>query len=238
MEASNLDLDSIRAGFFEDGFYVLPGVFSSDQCQRVRAHENKLLELANGSYRPFMQPHRECPEIRSLMAEPVVVRVMQHLIGPDVSGLQSQYFFGKPGTQGFTPHQDASLVGADGACFASAWTALEDIDAENGCLRIYEGTHKMGLLGIEEARVDAGGQQDYNAVSHKSVVPEGVKKRLVEVKAGSTIFIHGFAVHDSLSNASNNRPRPALLMTYIQKGQPFRPGAHAKRHEIDVQASS
>ena len=55
------------------------------------------------------------------------------------------------------------------------------------------------------------------------------------VPQGAVVFLHGHTVHSSHDNRSD-RYRHALLMTYIRRGERFRPGRTAGRAEVDVYA--
>jgi phytanoyl-CoA hydroxylase len=165
-----------------------------------------------------------------------IVKIMEHLLGDKVSGLQTQFFYCQPGTQGFAAHQDNFYVQAPQDDFASVWTAIDDVTVENGALVLYPGTHKEPLLPVEPCpfhTVQAG--QDINANRMQVVIPPQYKGVDCPMPAGRAAFFHGHTVHSSHPNISNGTRR-ALLMTYLKKGSAFRPGNNARREEVDVYA--
>jgi ectoine hydroxylase len=89
--------------------------------------------------------------------------------------------------------------------------ALDDADAENGCLRVVRGSHRAGLLpGQPEQGVLGPLFTDPRSFDVEEQVP-------AEMPAGSLLFFHPHTVHGSAPNRSE-RPRRALLFTYQPAG--------------------
>jgi len=123
-----------------------------------------------------------------------------------VSGLGSDYFGISPN---LPSHQDNQyvLARADGMC--SVWIALCDVNPSNGCLEVAPASHRFGLL---------------EPIPEFPMVP-------VSLKRGTAILLHGDLVHRSIPS---DKPRHALLLTYIRKGWPYRAGNMQKREEVEL----
>jgi ectoine hydroxylase-related dioxygenase (phytanoyl-CoA dioxygenase family) len=148
--------------------------------------------------------------------------------------LQTQFFFGRPGTKGFLGHQDNYSVDTDPVTFTSVWLALTDVSVDNGCLQANLGSHKFGLLPVVDVQNDRDFGQDINARKFFAVPPIGCETVTdVEVKRGTAVLIHPEVIHSSRDNTSN-RFRYALLTTWIKQGAKYRPGNTAKRQHIDI----
>ncbi|AZL15491.1 phytanoyl-CoA dioxygenase family protein [Rickettsiales endosymbiont of Stachyamoeba lipophora] len=218
----------------ENGYFIEKNIFNSDLCDQIIQNGLKLKEdLGNEVFAPLMMPHRHDKLFLEAMAHPKLVEIMSILVGGDVSGLQTEMFFCKPGTRGFASHQDNFFVEAGKEVFASAWVALTDTSYENGGLIAYPGTHKEDILPTRKIRVENSAGQDPNANNEEVVIPEIYKPINAIVPKGAAFFIHGNLVHASNMNQSNGF-RYVLLCTYIKTGEPFRPGNHAKRKEIPL----
>lgn len=222
------------AQFARDGFLVEPDVLPSDACDRLCQAASELDDEGHAPVSPFMNPHRTHEAFFAALCTPAIVAVLERLVGGRVSGIQSQYFPGVPGTPGFAVHQDNHYVEAGRDAFASAWMALDDVDEENGALIAWPGSQREPLLPVVEIPgVEPHPNQAFNAIRQEVVVPGGYAPRTVVVPRGGVVFLHGHLLHASHPNRAW-RTRRSLLATYVRRGSPFRAGQSARRTEIDV----
>lgn len=219
--------------FQQDGYCIQSGMFSPAECEAYIKAGLELADYTKGIAKPAMMPHRENPIFLKAMKNPAIVAMMEQLVGGEVSGLQTEFFYCNPGTRGFSLHQDNFFVQAPEGAFTSAWCALTDTYKEKGGLIVYPGTHKEGVLPVEKIQVERDAGQDPNANNEQTVVPPEYKPIDASVGKGSALYIHGGLVHGSNPNISNES-RYVLLITYIRKGASFRPGNYAGRAEVDV----
>lgn len=223
------------AAYRENGFHAEYQFISHDACDELIAASKELANAKNGEYRPTLNPHLESKHFLKVMRDPKVISLIEKLAGGRVSGLQTQFFFGKPGTKGFSIHQDNFFVEAKPAdAFVSTWLALSDVSEENGTIFIFPGAHKEGLLPVRKLSGVAGVGQEYNASNEECVVPEKYQSVTVEVPRGTLIFLHSYLPHGSFDNQSKENWRYVMLNNYIKEHTPFRPGNSAKRKEIPV----
>jgi ectoine hydroxylase-related dioxygenase (phytanoyl-CoA dioxygenase family) len=219
--------------YARDGFHVAHDVLTGHERDVLAAHAT-LLAARTGSHAPHMNPHRDEPVFLAALRHPAIVALVERALGGAVSGLQSQLFHGVPGTPGFEPHQDNHYVEAARDAFASAWIALDDARRDNGALYVYPGSHAEPLLPVEElAEARPHPAQAANALRQRVPVPRGYRPITLEVPRGCAALLHGHLIHGSHDNQSR-RSRRALLLTYVRRGTPFRPGTSARRSEIDV----
>jgi len=221
------------AEFHSRGFLIVRDLFTKMECEEVVAAAMDLAGPKSGSFKPVMQPHREKPFFLKPLANLNMVRVVEQIVGGEASGLQTEMFFCRPGTLGFTSHQDNFFVGAAPEHFVSAWIPLVDVTPEMGGLFVYPGSQRLGMLPVRETGLPATPDQDVDGYSREAVLPEdfaGAAEGL-SVPAGSAVFLHGHLVHGSYSNHTA-KFRHVLLCTYIRKGAAFSPGRHARRSEV------
>lgn len=241
--ALNLERNG-KTSFFDDrvqaldsyhqfGFHVEENVFTGEECQNYIAIANQLSAAKEGDFKPFMMPHRERPEFLTAMKNKKIVEIINTLVGGKAVGLQSQFFFCKPGTRGFSMHQDNFFVQAKQGVFVSAWIALVDTTPKNAGLIVYPGTHKEGDLPVRKLNLERDVNQDPNANNEEVIIPPQYHEMHLSIKRGSVLFIHGHVVHGSNPNLSDS-DRSVLLNTYIKEGEAFRSGAYAQRSPLDL----
>ncbi|MBY0509487.1 MAG: phytanoyl-CoA dioxygenase family protein [Rhodospirillaceae bacterium] len=223
------------AEFRSRGFSIFEDVLSAQECGRLVEAGHALVEAGHGSFMPIMQPHRKDSLFMATLAHEKLLDIVEKLVGGDPAGLQTEFFFCKPGIPGFAEHQDNFYVRGEPDRFVSAWIALVDISPDMGGLFVYPESHRLNILPVRDTGLEPVGGQDLNAYARAVVMPGDFKGQpeSLEVRAGSAVFLHGNLVHGSHRNVSE-KFRYALLCTYIRAGSSFNPGNIAKRTEIPL----
>jgi ectoine hydroxylase-related dioxygenase (phytanoyl-CoA dioxygenase family) len=235
MSDSN-DLGRIEQEYRDQGFAVVEGLFSADECLAIQKLGELLPSFQSGTLLPAMNPHREQPALMEIASDERVVSVVARLMDGAPMGLQTQYFYCRPGTRGFSAHQDNYYVRAPKDKFISAWLALEDVKAENGALVVQPGSHREPLLEVREIPQPSTFGQDPNHNCQECITDKQFPKVVVKVRQGGVVFLHSHVIHSSNDNTTISRFRRALLMTYLAKGADFRPGFIAKRETFTLLA--
>lgn len=217
------------------GYTIEENVFNKAECEELIEESRTLESYVKGVFRPQMMPHRTHPLYLKALRHPKIVSSITQAVSGIPAGLQTEFFYCRPGTRGFGRHQDNFFVEAPAGAFASAWCAITDVDVENGALIVWPGSHKEGLLPVQKVAITLNNQwQDPNANNEETVVPAQYIPISMPVKRGSVLYIHSFLIHASNPNTSKDRWRQVLLSTYIRKGEKFRPGKYAVREEVEL----
>ncbi len=227
--------DAQVAEFAARGYAIVPGVLSAAECAAVIAAAQELEGPKTGSFKPVMQPHRQHDVFLATLAHPRLANIVAQLVGGEPAALQSEMFFCKPGTRGFTAHQDNFFVRGERGKFVSAWIPLVDVTPRMGSLFMFPGSQELGLLPIRETHLPATADQDVDGYSREAVFPAGYEAQAEDLSApaGAAVLLDGDLVHGSNPNMSD-KFRYVLLCTYIRAGSSFNPGRHAKRSEIPL----
>lgn len=220
--------------FNENGFLIERDLVPGTWCQELIDLAKSLPSGQDGTFNPIPMPHLVHEEFLENMRLPQIVSIAESLVGGPASGIGGEFFFMRPGTPGFTHHQDNTYVQAPPDEFISAWTALTEVDRDNGGLTFFPGSHNLGLLPTRSRDEKIGVGQNPGARAAECLMPRGLEPIDVVIKTGSTAFFHSLLVHYSNSNITKDRFRYSILATYIQKGRPFRPGTTQKRTEINL----
>lgn len=215
------------------GYHIEHNIYSTEQCDQLIKAAHELEDAKNQIFRPRMMPHKEDDLFLTTMKNSFIVKTITTLIGGEAVGLQSEFFYCKPGTRGFSLHQDNFYVEAKYGIFASAWIALTDTYAEKGGLIVYPGSHKVGNLPVRKLNLKIDQLQDPNANNEETLVPHQYTPLNIAVPQGAVLFIHGHLVHGSNANTTSDW-RYVLLCTYIKAGEEFRSGRYAKREMVPI----
>ncbi|CAH1398331.1 unnamed protein product [Nezara viridula] len=132
-----------------------------------------------------------------------LLEIVECFTGPNIKAVNSMLINKPPDSGTLTSrhplHQDLHYFPFRPADrIVGAWTALEDVNIENGCLIVIPGSHKSQLLPHEYPKWEGGvnkayhGIQDYNI---DEVIP-------IIMKKGETIFFHPQLIHGSGPNTT------------------------------------
>ena len=86
----------------------------------------------------------------------------------------------------------------------AVWIPLDDADESNGCLWMYPGSHKSGVLWPL-----VNGQSALHPYTEEQAVP-------VPMRVGSAVFFHGHVLHRSSANLFDSGKRRRVLTSGYQ----------------------
>ncbi|KAG6458423.1 probable phytanoyl-CoA dioxygenase [Manduca sexta] len=134
---------------------------------------------------------------------PRLLDVVSQLIGDDVTAVHSMIINKPPGTGRHPPHQDLFYFPFRPADkIVAAWTAIDDVTTDNGCLFVIPGSHKKETL-YAHGNVPDSGKMFHGILDEDRVAPVGERVPL-EMSPGDTVFFHPYLVHGSGPNVSKN----------------------------------
>lgn len=214
--------------FIDDGYCVVPGLFSEKEIAEIEAFfeefkTNGLKVYGNGlgfeeadpkkDQLRAMQPHRYSKKAQEWFLNPRVAEVLEELLGKPPLGAQTMYYFKPPGGKGQGMHQDDFYLLTKPASCIAAWTAIDTADIENGCLWVVPGSHRGTILCPEK---DGEKWMNYGD-THISKFPRDQKPIPVPVPRGSTVFFGGNLIHGSGPNRTKDRYRRTFIGHYIDE---------------------
>ena len=209
--------ESVATAFARDGFVILPGLFTRDECAAWKVEGERLLAevrrehaaagrdpaaaLASGVYVGLSQ---RSAVFRTLTADPRLTGPLREILGPELAFISDKLVFKDDRTEFATPwHQDYAYW--QGAHKPSVWIALDDATTENGCLKLMPGSHLRELAHADVASGHGFGRR-IEAIDEDRAVA-------APLAAGGAVFFHDLTLHASFPNRSGQR-RWALIPTY------------------------
>lgn len=113
-------------------------------------------------------------------------------------------------------HQDFAYrtkTGLKASSYMQCFIALEDHNIEGGCLKVFEGSNKLGLIKHYQVMCRSGVSKLTIPAQKLKNISKKNKLRNVKLKAGACIFFTYLTIHGSSSNASpNDQPRIVVQM--------------------------
>jgi phytanoyl-CoA hydroxylase len=214
------------AQFEQNGYVILDQVFSeaeiapvSDEIDRIIAGDCTYIPERDLVFEPDTNTRQLRNAFRLALYNPLFLEfakspkltgILGELLGRPLRLYGSQ-LFAKPARVGtiVPKHQDMAYWPFDPPELISAWVALDDSTRENGCVRFFAGSHKLGMLSHAASNI-AG--NSLGLVDHPAVT--ALPERAVEVKRGSVVLHHSLTVHHSEPNGSD-RDRRGLVYVYM-----------------------
>ncbi|XP_022837656.1 phytanoyl-CoA dioxygenase, peroxisomal-like [Spodoptera litura] len=133
---------------------------------------------------------------------PRLLSVLSQFIGDDITAVNSMFINKPPGSSRHPPHQDLFYFPFRPAeKIIGAWTAVDHVNVENGCLYAVPGSHKAEILYQHAGKKDA--LKMYHGVDEEAIAPLDQRVQL-EMSPGDTVFLHPYLLHGSGPNVSKN----------------------------------
>jgi len=185
-----------------DGFVGGVPVLTPAEAGRHRARFEQA-EAAYGAPLHYVSKvHTILTSPLELATAPAVLDAVEALIGPDILLLDVTYIVKEPHSPSFVSwHQDLTYWGLAGGDQVSMWLALSPATEQSGCMRMVPGSHRSGKQAHTDRRdpnnVLARGQEVAEVGEEDAV--------LVPLLPGQASFHHGWTLHASLPNRSDDR---------------------------------
>ena len=200
---------------YNDFGYVAPiDVLSSEEVKKIKTEieyiekkwPNELIGLGRNNV------HYISPIFDQVCHNSKILDAVESIIGKDILVGGTTLFIKDPDKKGFVSwHQDAKYIGFEPHNWVTAWLAITDANEENGCMRMWSGSHKEKIKEhkdtFNENNLLTRGQTVQN-VPLEDTTPN-------ILKAGQLSLHHPMIVHGSGSNKSNTRRIGFVIQSYI-----------------------
>ncbi len=180
---------------------VVPDLPDSEAFYHDKAQPDTLKQLPRMGNDPYFANYLDNKRWQHLAEE---------LVGEPCIAKDPQWFNKPAGTEHPTPpHQDNFYFCFKPANVLTMWLALDDVDAENGCLRYVPKSHLKGVRPHDQTSVlgFSQGIADYGPKDEATEVE-------VHASPGDLVVHHGDAIHRADANRSSTRHRRAFAIVF------------------------
>ena len=197
--------------------YISPiQALTKNQAQEVKKEiefiENKWPNELKNLGRNY--PHLISPILDNVVRNSNILDAVESIIGKNILACGTTLFIKEPDERGFVSfHQDAKYIGLEPHNWVTAWVAITDANENNGCMKMWPGTHKQELKYHNE-------KFDYNSgnLLTRGQTVENVpleKTESVILSEGQMSLHHPRIVHGSGINKSKKRRIGFVIQSYI-----------------------
>ena len=143
-----------------------------------------------------------------------ILNAVESIIGKDILVGGTTLFIKDPDKKGFVSwHQDAKYIGFKPYNWVTAWVAITDANEENGCMRMWTGTHKTDLKHHSE-KFNYGTGNLLTRGQTVENVPLNETEPVI-LNADQMSLHHPKIVHGSGLNKSKERRIGFVIQSYI-----------------------
>jgi phytanoyl-CoA hydroxylase len=220
----NSELSQMKEQYDRDGYIVVRSLFSPAEVEEIaktfeKIHREEFSKAAHDDgirdpndplfqFPRIVHPHRFNAVAKRHLLHPGVKAYLELLFGEEPVATQTMYYFKPPGARGQALHQDNLYLLVDPGTCMGAWTAIDRVDRENGCMMVVPGSHRGNLLCQEPADLTVS----FGAAVTR--IPKGMKAVEVPMNPGDTLFFSGGLIHGSGPNRSKDRFRRSFIGHY------------------------
>jgi len=207
--------ESQKAFYHENGYLNgLPPIYTQQEMAKFNSELPELLALLEPgeTSKDIREWHENSLYLYEICMNPKILDLVEGILGPNFFMWASGFFVKEPfskATVGW--HQDAYYWPMKPQHSVTVWLAFDDVDEENGGMKIIPGSHKGGVIkhkhkssdntnSILTLELESGSFRDDTAVQFK-------------LKAGEISMHDDRAIHGSPANPSARR-RAGLTIRY------------------------
>jgi len=191
--------------YTEEGIVFPIRVLDNNEISYFRSQYDALEEFlgdkrADPVY--YKQIHLTHPWAYKLALHPSILDTIEPILGENIIVHGSSVFCKQPNNKQYISwHQDGHYFDLSKPNYVTAWIALSDSNAQNGCMRVIPRTHTKNYPHTSETDVD-------NMLSSGLTISRSLNEMKavnVELKAGEMSLHHLNIIHSSQPNTSTTK---------------------------------
>ena len=228
-----------RSFYNKNGYLIVRSVLSPKECNELSNEAHKICDIETVTSNLY----RKSKKFLNVLRDKRILSLADSLLQWRVIPIGDIFFFAKsknPKEAGSVPHQDNYAQRAEYGAFMAAGLYLDDALEDNGALRVYPGSHKLGEVKSKPKPnwvYDKRGKIiKANPIGNNCVIPRKFKnkEKIIELYKGDILFFHAHLIHYAKKNVSMTRKyRRGVYLKYIKNGFAFWHGWTERRELIE-----
>lgn len=203
----HIDVPTLCDNFAETGFAIVPNLFTRPEVLRLKSECIDILAAVKAEtgvdtvdtvagHGVYVGLAARSPVFQTAVGDTRLIDILTGILAPDIEFLSDKVVFKSAAMDFASPwHQDWSYW--YGAHKVSIWVALDDATVENGCLKLFPGSHKAAVVHDGDA---SDGHGFGNRLRPGAV--DETRAVTAELAAGGAVFFHDLTLHASHPNRS------------------------------------
>jgi ectoine hydroxylase-related dioxygenase (phytanoyl-CoA dioxygenase family) len=207
-----------------EGYIIMPGLLSSDEC---RAFKAEALQILRDHAKPGATVYLGCSAVSQnfarLAEKPQILEMLKLLLPEGIEFMSDKLVYKKPGKDFATPWHIDEWYWKNTRPKISVWIPFDDANAECGTLTVVPGSHRRRWVRKHSEGIN---NEFVFAVDHD--IPER-DITVCDIKAGTAIVFSDLLLHGS-TPSQGQKERYAIISTYHAPGhEPFDDQFFARR---------
>jgi ectoine hydroxylase-related dioxygenase (phytanoyl-CoA dioxygenase family) len=224
---SKLELTELQKQWARDGFVLLSGFVSEAEVETINttiedAISNEQLHF-NYTQRKIFNAHRQIPAIAAIAQHPELLKLLEELMGKPAIHFQTINF--NVGSEQKAHSDSIHMTTLPLGYLAGVWVALEEINADNGPLTYYPGSHLLPYVlngdydnSSSAFFLDGNANEKYERYVEKVVADSGLKPLELQTQPGDVLIWHANLLHGGAPIKNAKLTRKSMVFHYFAKG--------------------
>ncbi|MBN9432836.1 MAG: phytanoyl-CoA dioxygenase family protein [Bosea sp.] len=220
--------DEQKRHFDEQGYVILPNVFSPEQCRRFAAEFDRLSAIEGAEGGKEVHTEAGAPRVSNVfnktdvfdvcLRSGPILHAAYHLLGDlKLHGANMRNPLKGQGHQNL--HSDAPKESQRDWRVANALIPFDDMDRTNGATRVVPGSHLWPALTSPDSPVTMQLTEAEQSMLPKDRAARHPRQIEVELRAGDVVVINGALWHGGTLNESG-RNRRMLHLSFTRRDLP------------------
>lgn len=220
-------MTSIKEHFADHGYYLAKGVYSPAEIAALERDFDRIVDQLSVSGERIDATWKGDATAQLARKDDVIIHThnvqkysrawldaflnrrfldaASEILGEDIV-LHHSKLFQKPPENGspFPMHQDWTYFPTEKDTMIAGIIHVSNATDEMGCLRVYDGSHRLGRVEGTNGRVASDLLADYPIE----------RAQIIEAEPGDVVFFHYFTLHGSMPNRSSRTRKTVLVQLY------------------------
>lgn len=214
--------------FIENGFLILKGFYDSEEVDKINAEVDRLLTIGKTDFnytgKKIMDAYRFSEVIdKDFFRNKRLLKLLEFLMDKKIIPFQTINFI--QGSEQRAHSDSIHMTTHPPGYLIATWTALEDVDENNGPLFYYPGSHRMPILTTQD--YDSGNSKFFLGKNSNKKYEDKVEEVLKEAcfekayfhaKKGDVLIWHANLLHGGEAINKKGATRKSMVSHYFCEG--------------------